>query len=143
MTFSIAQSCSGCGRCVSICPERAITGETGKAHLIDSRLCIDCGACAIVCADEAILDEHGVPFAIQGLCLGTPLRAVVHEESCTGCGECVKTCPLGAIVRVIAQGRAAFARVLESRCTGCAVCQLECDKGAIEMVCAITGQKPE
>jgi heterodisulfide reductase subunit A len=69
------------------------------------------------------------------------LRAVVHVELCTGCGECVKSCPFGAIVRVLTEGATPFARVFESRCTGCAVCALECDKHAIELVCALTGER--
>ena len=135
MSFTIVDSCSGCGRCVAVCPTHAIVGRPDGQHRVDAAACVDCGACAIVCFDDSVRDERGERFAIQGLCGGAPKRAVVHREDCTGCGECVKSCPFGAILRVLIEGRTPFARVIDSRCTGCSICELECDKNAIEMVC--------
>ena len=45
--------CTGCGRCVPVCPQRAIgVGDDGKAQT-NRNLCTDCGACAEVCPNEA------------------------------------------------------------------------------------------
>ncbi|MCC8059809.1 MAG: glycyl-radical enzyme activating protein [Clostridiales bacterium] len=48
--------CTGCGRCVELCPQKAITiRETdGKYRAwTDRTLCVDCGACAKPCPAEA------------------------------------------------------------------------------------------
>ena len=50
--------CSGCGRCVSACPERLITLEvTGhRKHglLVNPEQCSNCGTCITACLLEAI-----------------------------------------------------------------------------------------
>lgn len=51
-----ANKCTGCGRCVGACPQKAISlGEKdGKILAITDRsLCTDCGACAEICPAEA------------------------------------------------------------------------------------------
>ena len=37
--------CDGCGDCVVVCPENAITGEVGSDHVIDPERCSRCGLC--------------------------------------------------------------------------------------------------
>ncbi len=45
--------CKGCGTCVDICPNMAMSLVSGKAHN-DSAKCILCGYCAPVCPEFAI-----------------------------------------------------------------------------------------
>ena len=45
--------CTGCGSCVDVCPEQAITIH-GDLAMINEDLCIQCGACANVCPAGAI-----------------------------------------------------------------------------------------
>jgi NAD-dependent dihydropyrimidine dehydrogenase PreA subunit len=80
--------------------------------------------------------EHQRIFAILAiLCLligsayavAKLMPAVVDENKCIGCGECVKGCPVGAI----ALNGDGFASVDEQRCTGCLKCADTCPKGAI------------
>jgi NADH:ubiquinone oxidoreductase subunit F (NADH-binding)/(2Fe-2S) ferredoxin len=47
----------GCGVCRRECPEEAITGEKGKAHVIDPELCAKCGVCHDVCNFNAVIVE--------------------------------------------------------------------------------------
>lgn len=46
--------CTGCGRCISLCTEGAVTrGEDGLPHF-DRTRCIGCGKCEQACPNEAI-----------------------------------------------------------------------------------------
>jgi NAD-dependent dihydropyrimidine dehydrogenase PreA subunit len=45
--------CNVCGKCVEICPQRAITIGKGTA-VVNQELCIECGACAKICPTGAI-----------------------------------------------------------------------------------------
>lgn len=44
--------CVGCGACLPVCPNKAITIEDGKSHT-DRDLCKGCGECVKVCKPEA------------------------------------------------------------------------------------------
>jgi len=44
----------GCGVCRRECPEKAITGEKGKAHVISQELCKKCGVCVDVCKFDSV-----------------------------------------------------------------------------------------
>jgi len=46
-------SCNSCGKCVEVCPVKAITMVNGKA-VIDVGKCNKCGKCAIICPNDAI-----------------------------------------------------------------------------------------
>jgi heterodisulfide reductase subunit A len=50
--------CDSCGRCVEICPEKAIVLSNGRAS-INEIVCNGCGACIPECPREA-LDQHGL-----------------------------------------------------------------------------------
>lgn len=52
----------------------------------------------------------------------------VNEEECTGCEECVRTCPEGAIKLV-----EEVANVDEDKCTACGACVSACPLDAIEI----------
>lgn len=54
MTY--AAKCTACGRCVAVCPQKAVS--IGELHdkpcaLTDRALCVECGACVDVCPCEA------------------------------------------------------------------------------------------
>lgn len=41
--------CTGCGECLSKCPEGAIAGGEGMIHVIDQNKCTRCDSCIAVC----------------------------------------------------------------------------------------------
>jgi ferredoxin len=80
-----ADKCTGCGRCVEVCPHRVFEMQDGKARITDKDLCMECGACAGNCEFGAISVKPGVGCAsamITGL-----LRYGDMEKGSCGCGE--------------------------------------------------------
>ena len=50
----LADKCTGCGACLKVCPQEAISGEKKKVHTITQEKCIKCGICMDTCRFEAI-----------------------------------------------------------------------------------------
>jgi NAD-dependent dihydropyrimidine dehydrogenase PreA subunit len=57
------ERCTGCRRCVEVCPHGVFTIADGKAQIIDHDACIECGACARNCSAAAIAVDAGVGCA--------------------------------------------------------------------------------
>ena len=51
------EKCTGCHRCVKVCPQDAIEGEPKKPHIIIQDKCIKCGICRENCRFDAVLVE--------------------------------------------------------------------------------------
>lgn len=54
--MSYKTKCTGCGRCVELCPEKAIKMELDGDKMIaktNHELCVNCGACVDVCPSDA------------------------------------------------------------------------------------------
>lgn len=66
--------CTGCGKCLEVCPHRVFQPEGKKVKIADRDACMECGACARNCAFDAISVEAGVGCAaavIIGFFTGT------------------------------------------------------------------------
>lgn len=77
------QKCTGCGRCVEVCPHEVFMLKNKKAEIIEKDLCMECGACAKNCPVGAISVKQGVGCAyaiIIGKLMGT-------EPSCDCTGN--------------------------------------------------------
>lgn len=87
-------------RCLSACPVGAISFENKKAR-INRDKCIGCGKCMSVCPYKAISENvrpciRGCkPGAII---IDENKKAKIIDSKCIGCGACVYNCPFGAIV---------------------------------------------
>ena len=56
-TASCPASCTGCQRCVAVCPTGAITGPRAEPHNLDPEKCIKCRSCYEVCRFDAIAGD--------------------------------------------------------------------------------------
>jgi NAD-dependent dihydropyrimidine dehydrogenase PreA subunit len=68
------EKCTGCRRCIEVCPRAVFEMRDKKAHILDKDRCIECGACANNCQYEALTVIAGVGCAtaiIYGMLQGT------------------------------------------------------------------------
>ena len=60
MLYSSESECCGCGACVNVCPNNAISFEEDRKGFlyphIDKDKCVDCGYCKYACPTEAIYE---------------------------------------------------------------------------------------
>jgi NADH:ubiquinone oxidoreductase subunit F (NADH-binding) len=53
----IPSKCTGCQRCVKVCPTGAISGPRSEPHNLDTTKCIKCRSCYEVCRFDAIAGD--------------------------------------------------------------------------------------
>jgi len=55
--------CTGCRRCIEVCPHAVFGFKDKKAFITDADLCMECGACSLNCEYDAIYVDAGVGCA--------------------------------------------------------------------------------
>jgi Fe-S-cluster-containing hydrogenase component 2 len=116
------EKCTGCDACMYTCatahwgtPARIhIAGDEAEGHFLPIT-CVGCPdrQCVTVCPEGAVKPSARINLPL------------INLEKCTGCGLCVKACPLGAIVL---KGKKAYKCDL---CGGSPDCAEACIPGAI------------
>ncbi len=77
--------CTGCGRCLEVCPHAVFRRRDGRVEIADRDACMECGACARNCAAEALAVRSGVGCAaaiINGKLHGTQASCGCSSEDC-------------------------------------------------------------
>ncbi len=85
----ISGKCSGCGRCVEVCPRGVFEMQDKRAAVTDKDLCMECGACAKNCEFGAISVNSGVGCAaaiINSMITGGPPSCGCGDDGSTCCG---------------------------------------------------------
>ncbi len=82
-----SEKCSGCGRCVEVCPRSVFEIRDKRAAITDKDLCMECGACATNCEFGAIAVNSGVG------CAAALINSMVTggEPTC-GCSDTTAGC---------------------------------------------------
>ena len=118
-------ACTGCGDCVSACPQQILLIRDGRVAVdFSTGECTFCNACADACAEpvfaaplvmghvalisDACLARQGVTcMSCRDACpeeairfaprVGGPFLPDLSPSACTGCGACIAPCPADAI----------------------------------------------
>ena len=69
-----AARCTGCGRCIAVCPVHVLTFETERwtkfAVLVDANACTGCSLCEARCPFNAITMRPASQLQSHGVCDG-------------------------------------------------------------------------
>ena len=82
------EKCTGCRRCIEVCPREVFEMKDTKAFIIDKDRCMECGACANNCDYGAIFVAAGVGCAtaiINGMIKGSEPSCNCEISSKCGC----------------------------------------------------------
>lgn len=82
------EKCTGCGKCIEVCPHQVFALSEGKSFITDKDRCMECGACVKNCPFHALEVKPGVGCAyaiIMGWLTGT-------EPSCECSGNSDSCC---------------------------------------------------
>ncbi len=101
------------------------TDDSNPFILRDYSRCIYCYRCTRVCAE--VEQAHAIVPAARGFRtrISTPMDGGLLESSCTFCGQCVQTCPTGALMNKKMLGKARAEEVTKVR-TICPFCGTGC-----------------
>lgn len=127
--------CIGFGTCVKNCPFDAMTLSEEGLPIIDQETCTGCGKCASVCPKKVIdlvpLSKQKVVVKCSSCDKGAVSRKLC-SVACIGCGICSKSCPYGAI-KMTNNLAVVDSSICMEQCSEI-VCTNKCPTGAIKKI---------
>lgn len=120
-------ACTGCGDCVSACPQQILSIAQDRVILLPRDECTFCGECARACPEPVFGETRimGHLVAISGDCL---------THAGISCMTCRDTCPEDAISMRPRIGGPFLPEIDGAACTGCGACIAPCPNGAIGII---------
>ena len=86
VTLKLDESkCTGCLRCLDVCPHAVLAASNGGVAIVDRDACMECGACATNCPVEAIYVNPDDGCGCAALIIGRWLARVTGRTP-SGCG---------------------------------------------------------
>ncbi len=92
-----------------------------------------CNCCTCCCGVMRGVAEFGIPTAIAS----SDFHAVVDEDGCIACGDCVESCQFGAL-----SIPEYICMVDDTRCVGCGLCAVACPTGSMQLERRPEGEVP-
>ncbi|KJR48847.1 Ferredoxin [Desulfosporosinus sp. I2] len=83
-----SDKCTGCGKCIEVCPHNVLSISNGRAIIVAIDRCIECGACVKNCPFNALEVKPGVGCAsavLKGWLTGTEPSCDCSDNSGGGC----------------------------------------------------------
>jgi len=107
------------------------TADDNPFILRDYDHCISCYRCVRVCAEQE--GDHAISVMNRGFHtqITTEFDRLLKDSSCTFCGQCVQTCPTGALADRKALRHTAIETELKKTRTVCPYCGVGC---AVDML---------
>jgi electron transport complex protein RnfB len=92
-----------------------------------------CNCCTCCCGVMRGVAEFGIPTAVAR----SDFHAVVDEDECIACGDCVESCQFGAISIPDCTSTVDY-----THCVGCGLCAIACSTGAMHLERRPKGEVP-
>jgi formate dehydrogenase alpha subunit len=119
----------------------APTDATKSFFVLDREACILCGRCAVACDDVQHIGAIALLGRSHAMKVGVAGDGAMATSVCTSCGQCVATCPTGALRPK--EAAAPIARRVETTCPYCGVgCGIELAVRADERLAVMADDVP-
>ncbi len=108
----------------------------------DYDLCISCYRCVRVCAEQE--GDYAISIANRGFDsqITTEFSGLLKDSACTFCGQCVQTCPTGALADRKAMRAADLPGKIEKTRTICPYCGVGCSVDLMTKEDKLIGVQP-
>ncbi len=84
MVQMLESKCTGCSKCVMVCPTGAIQKEPPKVKIITD-LCVNCGICIKACPEKAMEQTAALPKEGRVSCTHCPVECEIAEGKLGAC----------------------------------------------------------
>src|SRR5437899_1125703 len=98
---------------------RFAVDDSKSFFVLDREACILCGRCTVACGDVQRIGAIALLGRAHAMRVGVVADGPMSESVCTSCGQCVATCPTGALRPK--EAPVAVAKTVETTCPYCGV----------------------